>query len=99
MLYRAQRQDFRLVGALPLGTISLDYSLDVQVIHTSITLHCIATQGTFDILFSQWDRSYQLDHEMDKLYSCVPDFDRSIRMLTLSKLWTIPCLTRLEQGR
>jgi hypothetical protein len=90
---------FALLGALPQGIISLDYSLDVQVIHTLITLHCIATQGAFDILFSQWDRRYQLDREMDKLYSCVPDFDRSIRMLTLSKLWTIPCLARLEHGR
>jgi hypothetical protein len=66
-----------LLGALPKGTMSLDYSMDVRVIYTLAATHCIATQGTFDILFSQWGRSYQLDSEANRLHSCVPGFGQS----------------------
>jgi hypothetical protein len=73
-----------LLGALPPGSMSLDYSMDVRVIYTLAATHCIATQGTFDILFSQWERGYQLDSEADRLHSCVPNFGRSRDLSTVA---------------
>jgi hypothetical protein len=86
-----------LLGALPKGALSLDYGLDLRVIYTSAAMHCIATQHTFDILFSQWKRRYQIYSEPRRLYSCVPDLGQSRG--TLSHTWKTPCLMRLEQGR
>ena len=86
-----------LLGALPKGALSLDYGLDLRVIYTSAAMHCIATQHTFDILFSQWKRRYQIYSEPRRLYSCVPDLGQSRG--TLSHTRKTPCLMRLEQGR
>jgi hypothetical protein len=86
-----------LLGALPQETISLDYSMVPRAIYTSTATHCIATQATFEILFSQWHRTFQLESEAERLYSCVPDFDRSHG--TLTQTWQTPCLIRPEQGR
>jgi hypothetical protein len=91
---------FALLGALPQRTISLDYALDTRVIYASTAVHCIATQGTFDILFSQWKRSYRLESEENRLYSLVPDFDR-LQDSNVAQSWSFPrsCVGRPEQGR
>jgi hypothetical protein len=83
---------FALLGASSKGTFSPDYALDTRVIHTSTAVHCIATQGTFDILFSRWERSYPLDSELHRLNSCVPDIDRSHGASAFT--WQTSCLLR-----
>ena len=88
---------FALLGASSKGTFSPDYALDTRVIYTSTAVHCIATQGTFDILFSRWERSYPLDSEVERLNSCVPDIDRSHGASAFT--WQKSCLSRSEQGR
>ena len=86
-----------LLGALSQGALSLDYGLDILVIFASAAIHCIATQNTFAILFSQWERRYLIFSEPQRLHSFVPDFGQSLG--TLSHTWKTPCLMRLEQGR
>ena len=88
---------FALLGASSKGTFSPDYALDTRVIYTSTAVHCIATQGTFDILFSRWERSYPLDSEVERLNSCVPDIDRSHGASAFT--WQKSCLSRSEQRR
>jgi hypothetical protein len=90
---------FALLGVLPHDTISLDYSLDLRVIYTSTAIHCISAQGTFDIMFSQWERSFQLDSGAvrTRTHSCVPNFDRIYG--TLGDIRQKQCLMRPEQGR
>jgi hypothetical protein len=90
---------FALLGASSPGTISLDYGLDLRNIYALTAIHCITTQGTFDILFSRWERSYQLNSEVDRSHSWVPDFDRSYDIHSYRQSWQTPCLTRAEQGR
>jgi hypothetical protein len=88
---------FALLGALPQQAISPDYSLDMRITHTSVAMHCIATQCTYDILFSQWKRGYRLICEANSLRSCVPNLDLGLG--TMGQDWQTPCLTRPEQGR
>jgi hypothetical protein len=90
---------FALLGALSQPTLSLDYALDSRVINALTAIHCVTTQGSFDIFFSQWERSYQLDSELGtpRLQSCVPNFGQSHDTRDLD--WNTPCLKRLEQGR
>jgi hypothetical protein len=88
---------FALLGALSQDTFSPNYALDLRVIYTSTAVHCVSTQCAFDILFSQWERGYPLGTEAQGLYSCVPDFDRSRSMPTMT--WQTSCLLRPEQGR
>jgi hypothetical protein len=88
---------FALLGALPQRTLSLDYSLDKRVRDALTVMHCIATQGTFDILFSRWDRSYQLDCGPGRLYSCIPNLDQIHGSCGVG--WRIPCILHPEQGR
>ena len=91
-----------LLGALSQGALSLDYGLGIRVIYTPAAIHCIATQGTFDILFSQWERRYTIESDPQRPHSCVPDFGQSRSALSRtweSCTWETPCLMRPEQGR
>jgi len=47
-----------LIGALQHTSFPLHYALDLRVINALTAIHCIAEEDTFDILFSQWTRSY-----------------------------------------
>jgi hypothetical protein len=91
---------FALLGALPRRTLSLDYSMDERVNNALAAMYCIATQGTFDILFSRWRRSYPLDSQLSELHSCVPDLSQAHGTRDLTWIsWKTPCVSRPEQGR
>jgi len=91
---------FALLGLSSPRASSLDYALDSRIINALATIHCVTTQGNFDILFSRWKRNYHLGCEPGtcRLRSCVPNFNQGHD--TRRRLdWHIPCLKRLEQGR
>jgi hypothetical protein len=87
---------FALLGALPQDSLTLDYTLGMRVISMSAAVHCMTTQGNFDILFSHWERNLRLHDGAAGAYSCLPNFDRK---LIGNMSHGSPCLQRLENGR